>query len=114
MENRIDAFITKNDLNENIKDALIDFVNGCFIHYAGHMSKEWLAAAVSNKSTSVSKTKKDKLEDPTAAETIEIYAFMEAADESKRQGGVPVSVGEVLSKAEREATRKVATLIDSK
>ena len=50
----------------------------------------------------------------TAAETIEIYAFMEAADESKRQGGVPVSVGEVLSKAEREATRKVATLIDSK
>ena len=29
-------------------------------------------------------------------ETIEIYAFMEAADESKRRGGVPVSVEEVL------------------
>ncbi|HOD51251.1 MAG TPA: Gfo/Idh/MocA family oxidoreductase [Candidatus Hydrogenedentes bacterium] len=32
-------------------------------------------------------------------ETIEIFAFMEAADESKRQGGVPVSVAEVLEKA---------------
>ncbi len=29
-------------------------------------------------------------------ETIEIYAFMEAADESKRRGGVPVSVEGVL------------------
>ncbi len=32
-------------------------------------------------------------------ETLEIYAFMEAADESKRRGGVPVSVDEVLKKA---------------
>lgn len=32
-------------------------------------------------------------------ETLEIYAFMEAADESKRQGGKPVSVKEVLKKA---------------
>ena len=30
------------------------------------------------------------------AETIEIYAFMEAADESKRRGGVPVRLEEVL------------------
>lgn len=29
-------------------------------------------------------------------ETIEIYAFMEAADESKRRGGVPVVIKEVL------------------
>jgi hypothetical protein len=29
-------------------------------------------------------------------ETIEIYAFMEAADESKRRGGQPVSIEEVL------------------
>ena len=69
--NRVDAFITENGLDENIKDALIELVNGCFSDYVGHMSKEWIAAAVSNKSTSVSKTKKDKLEDPTAAETIE-------------------------------------------
>ena len=32
-------------------------------------------------------------------ETLEIYAFMEAADESKRQGGVPVSIESVLAKA---------------
>ncbi len=30
-------------------------------------------------------------------ETIEIYAFMEAADESKRRGGVPVAMEETLS-----------------
>lgn len=38
----------------------------------------------------------------TAEQTIEIYAFMEAADESKRQGGVPVTLESVLKKA-REA-----------
>lgn len=32
-------------------------------------------------------------------ETIEIFAFMEAADESKRQGGAPVSLETVLAKA---------------
>lgn len=31
-------------------------------------------------------------------ETIELFAFMEAADESKRQGGVPVTIEEVLRK----------------
>ena len=35
----------------------------------------------------------------TARETIEIYAFMEAADESKRQHGKPVLIREVLTKA---------------
>lgn len=33
-------------------------------------------------------------------ETLEIYAFMEAADESKRQGGCPVKIADVLKKAE--------------
>lgn len=37
----------------------------------------------------------------TAAETIELFAFMEAADESKRQGGKPVAVADVLAKARR-------------
>ena len=32
-------------------------------------------------------------------ETIEMFAFMEAADESKRQGGAPVSIADVLEKA---------------
>lgn len=33
------------------------------------------------------------------AETLEIFAFMEAADESKRQGGGPVSLKSVMEKA---------------
>ncbi len=32
-------------------------------------------------------------------ETLEIFAFMEAADESKRQGGCPVSIESVMQKA---------------
>ncbi len=40
------------------------------------------------------------------AETIEIYAFMEAADESKRRGGEPVSLAEVLKKAREENCRR--------
>jgi hypothetical protein len=32
-------------------------------------------------------------------ETIEIFAFMEAADESKRQGGAPVQISEVVKAA---------------
>lgn len=35
-------------------------------------------------------------------ETIEIYAFMEAADESKRQGGIPVSLSDVLLRANKK------------
>jgi len=40
-------------------------------------------------------------------ETIEIFAFMEAADESKRQGGAPVSLKDVLSKARAAAELKL-------
>lgn len=40
-----------------------------------------------------------------AEETIEICAFMEAADESKRKGGVPVSIDDVMKKVKR---RKIA------
>ena len=38
-----------------------------------------------------------------AAETVEIYTFMEAADESKRRGGSPVSLADVLAKARDQA-----------
>ena len=34
-------------------------------------------------------------------ETIEMFAFMEAADESKRQGGKPVKIADVIEKAKR-------------
>ncbi len=37
----------------------------------------------------------------TPAETLEIYAFMEAAQESGRRGGSPVNVAEVLALAEK-------------
>lgn len=40
-------------------------------------------------------------------ETIEIFAFMEAADESKRQGGNPVSISEIIAKARQAAADKV-------
>ena len=36
----------------------------------------------------------------SAEETLEIFAFMEAADESKRQAGSPVSIESVMQKAE--------------
>lgn len=42
----------------------------------------------------------------SAEETLEIYAFMEAADESKRQGGKPVTLESVLSKARHAAAEK--------
>ena len=40
-------------------------------------------------------------------ETLEIYAFMEAADESKRQGGKPVALESVLKKARAAAKAKI-------
>lgn len=44
------------------------------------------------------------------AETLEIYSFMEAADESKRQGGKEISLASVLEKAKKEAHKKLAKL----
>jgi len=38
----------------------------------------------------------------SAEETIEIFAFMEAADESKRRGGAPVTIESVLAKAREQ------------
>ncbi|MFK5921864.1 MAG: Gfo/Idh/MocA family oxidoreductase [Verrucomicrobiota bacterium] len=40
------------------------------------------------------------------AETLEVLAFMEAADESKRQGGSPVTIESVMKKAQQEAAKK--------
>ena len=47
----------------------------------------------------------------TEAETLEIYAFMEASDESKRQGGVPVTIESVMKKARAEAAVKVKAIL---
>jgi len=45
------------------------------------------------------------------AETTDIYAFMEAADESKRQGFSTVNVADVIAKATAEAETKFAAII---
>ena len=42
----------------------------------------------------------------SAEETLELYAFMEAADESKRRGGAEVTLKEVLEKARAEVAAK--------
>lgn len=39
----------------------------------------------------------------SAAETLEIFAFMEAADESQRRGGVPVTIESVMGRACEQA-----------
>jgi predicted dehydrogenase len=44
----------------------------------------------------------------SAAETIELFAFMEAADESKRQGGKPVTIHYVMEKAKAEIAKRRA------
>jgi len=43
-------------------------------------------------------------------ETLEIYAFMEAADESKRRGGEPVELEEMMVKAKPIAAKRLAEL----
>jgi Oxidoreductase family, NAD-binding Rossmann fold len=41
----------------------------------------------------------------SAEETLQIYAFMEAADESKRQGGKPATLESVMAKARTQLAR---------
>jgi predicted dehydrogenase len=44
----------------------------------------------------------------SAEETLEIYTFMEAADESKRQGGKPVTLASVLTRVRAKQSDKSA------
>jgi hypothetical protein len=44
----------------------------------------------------------------TVEHTLEIYAFMEAADESLRQNGRPVSIESTLAKARKDADARRA------
>jgi predicted dehydrogenase len=46
----------------------------------------------------------------SAEETLEIFAFMEAADESKRRGGAPVTIQSVMEQARAEAERRLPDL----
>jgi predicted dehydrogenase len=42
----------------------------------------------------------------SAEETLELFAFMEAADESKRQGGRPVRLADVMAKAHHSPAKE--------
>ena len=46
----------------------------------------------------------------SAEETLEIYAFMEAADESKRQGGKKVTLESVLQNARKDAEKRLKNI----
>ena len=48
---------------------------------------------------------KTGIEPVNREETIEIFAFMQAADVSKKKGGIPVDVGSVRADAEKNAAR---------
>ncbi len=50
---------------------------------------------------------KTKVPPVSPEETIEVYAFMSAADESKRQHGAEVTLESVLTPARAEAAKKV-------
>ena len=43
----------------------------------------------------------------SSAETLELFAFMEAADQSKRQGGAAIKLADVMQKAKQEAMQKL-------
>ncbi len=47
----------------------------------------------------------------SAEETIDLYAFMEAADESKRQGFTPVTVADTKATATKTAMQKVQQIL---
>ncbi|MCP4783042.1 MAG: Gfo/Idh/MocA family oxidoreductase [Fuerstiella sp.] len=47
----------------------------------------------------------------SAQETLEIYAFMEAADESRRRNGAPVRLSDVLATARRTAQTRMNALL---
>jgi predicted dehydrogenase len=50
----------------------------------------------------IAKFFKTKTPPVTAEETIELFAFMEAAEESKRQNGAVVKIADVLAKAQKK------------
>jgi predicted dehydrogenase len=55
------------------------------------------------------KTRKPPVE---PEETLEVFAFMEAAEESKRQDGIPISIAEVMVKARQSLTSLGVTPTD--
>jgi predicted dehydrogenase len=50
----------------------------------------------------------------SAEETLELFAFMEAAEQSKRHGGAPVTLEVVRKQASKEAARRKRDLLEDK
>ena len=77
METMIDKFITEHSFDEDIKEPIIDLINGCFTDYVSHMAASWLDTPVGNNGTNKVNsgtnkgTKKDKLENPAEATSID-------------------------------------------
>ena len=72
METRINQFLLTNEIDDSVKDSLIDLVNGCFADYVSHMSSEWMSAAAPATKKATAKTavkKADKTEDPSECES---------------------------------------------
>jgi len=71
MEVLINKFLADNELDESVKDSLIDLVNNCFTTYVTHMSAQWIVAATpaTKKAAATKKTKVEKCEDPTECES---------------------------------------------
>ena len=71
MEIRINEFLSTNEIDENVKDSLVDLINSCFADYVTHMSTEWLSAAVPVAKKAPAKTvkKAEKCDDPTECES---------------------------------------------
>lgn len=47
-------------------------------------------------------------------ETIEVYAFMEAADESKKQGGKPIALADIIEGAKKQVARSQLSAEETK
>ncbi len=82
------------------------------IGYGGHVFAEKKAGPLGGYAgyrplvVEIGKFFKSKQSPVTPEETIAIYAFMEAADESKRQGGKPVDVQTILEQAKSQASKQ--------
>ena len=50
----------------------------------------------------------------SAAETIELFGFMEAAHESQREGGVPVRISQVVENAKARVARRIADRVQQR
>jgi len=60
--------------------------------------------------TEILKFFKTKLVPVSATETLELFTFMAASNESKRLGGKPVSMKQTFEKAEKQAQKKLSKL----